>query len=212
MQTNLYAKNVFINCPFDEEFATLLRSMLFRVVRLGFSPRLASESSDSGQNRLDKIVKIIRQSKYSIHDLSRCQACASGEYLRMNMPFELGIDYGCRNSGNEYLAEKKFLVLDEIPHRLKAALSDMSGCDYEAHEANHQIVVQCVRNWLVSEANAPQVGAARILDDYEDFQAWYIDAKIDAGGTRDAISRYPTSELLEGMLKWCAINRAITPY
>jgi hypothetical protein len=39
--------NVFINCPFDEQYYPLLRPLLFTVVYLGFNPRIASERSDS---------------------------------------------------------------------------------------------------------------------------------------------------------------------
>ena len=88
-----FERSVFINCPFDKDFAPLLQAILFCVVVMGFEPRLASERNDSGETRLDKIRSIIEGSKYSIHDLSRCQAKRKGEMFRLNMPFELGIDW-----------------------------------------------------------------------------------------------------------------------
>ncbi|MEP7011624.1 MAG: hypothetical protein ABJC13_14975, partial [Acidobacteriota bacterium] len=65
-----FESNVFINCPFDATYLPLLRPLLFTVVFLGYSPRIASERFDSGENRIDKICSLIRESKYSIHDLS----------------------------------------------------------------------------------------------------------------------------------------------
>jgi hypothetical protein len=47
-----FKSNVFINCPFDEDYLPLLRPLLFTVVYLGFNPRIASERSDSAENRL----------------------------------------------------------------------------------------------------------------------------------------------------------------
>jgi len=91
-----FETNVFINCPFDEDYLPLLRPLLFTLVYLGYSPRIASERSDSAENRVDKICGLIRESMYSIHDLSRLRAREVGEFYRMNMPFELGIEYGCR--------------------------------------------------------------------------------------------------------------------
>ena len=50
---------VFINCPFDDEYRPLFRAMVFTIYKCGFLPRCAAEVSDSGQNRLDKIMDII---------------------------------------------------------------------------------------------------------------------------------------------------------
>jgi len=69
-----YEKNVFINCPFDGRYYELLRTLIYTVVYFNFNPRIALESSDSGKSRLEKIVAIIQESKYAIHDISRRQA------------------------------------------------------------------------------------------------------------------------------------------
>jgi hypothetical protein len=53
------------------------------------------ERLDSGRPRIDKIISLIKESKYAIHDLSRLKAREAGEYYRLNMPFELGLDVGC---------------------------------------------------------------------------------------------------------------------
>ena len=36
-----FDQNVFVNCPFDEEYLPLLRPLLFTIVYLGFRPRIA---------------------------------------------------------------------------------------------------------------------------------------------------------------------------
>lgn len=84
-----FERNVFVNCPFDERFLPLLRPLLFTIIYLDLSPRIALERTDSGESRLDKILQLIRESKYSIHDLSRSEAAAVGELYRLNMPFDL---------------------------------------------------------------------------------------------------------------------------
>ena len=85
-----FAKNVFINCPFDSGYIPLLRPLLFTVLFLGYNPRIASERFDSGEARITKICNLITCSRYSIHDISRIQSSKKGEYYRLNMPFELG--------------------------------------------------------------------------------------------------------------------------
>jgi hypothetical protein len=66
-----FEKNVFINCPFDDQYLKLLRPLLFTVIYLGFTPRIALEALDSGEPRIKKILDLIEDSKYGIHDLSR---------------------------------------------------------------------------------------------------------------------------------------------
>jgi len=75
--------NVFINCPFDDEYKPLLRPLLFTIVYLGKIPRIASERSDSGENRIDKICELISESHYGIHDLSRLKSENADEFYRL---------------------------------------------------------------------------------------------------------------------------------
>lgn len=53
-----FDKNVFINCPFDEDYKSLLRPLLFTIIYLGHNPRISSERSDSAENRTDKICEL----------------------------------------------------------------------------------------------------------------------------------------------------------
>jgi hypothetical protein len=200
---------VFINCPLDKDYEPILQAMLFCIVYLGFSPRLSTERSDSGEGRLEKIRELIESSKYSIHDLSRCQATKKGEHFRLNMPFELGIDYGCRQYFGKGREKKKLLVLEEKRYRYQAALSDLSGCDIEAHGGNFQKAVRKVRNWLVSEAGVAADGANRILGAYADFQEWYYERQLAAGFSEEDIQDYPTNELLGAMNTWVAEGKPI---
>ena len=104
----------FRNCPFDEDYDHILQAVLFCLVRFGLKPRIAMERSDAGESRINKILGLIQSSRYSIHDLCRCQARDEGEYYRLNMPFELGLDFGCRRYGGGRLATK---VIIESPDR-----------------------------------------------------------------------------------------------
>jgi len=70
------------------------------VVYLGYSPRIALETNDSGKLRLNKITELIKESKLGIHDISRIKAKKKNEFFRLNMAFELGLDMGARNYGN----------------------------------------------------------------------------------------------------------------
>ncbi|HVR99441.1 MAG TPA: hypothetical protein VMW27_22655, partial [Thermoanaerobaculia bacterium] len=66
-------RSVFINCPFDDDFAPLLEAILFATVCCGFTPRTALDSGTVSESRMERILKAMFSSKYSIHDLSRCR-------------------------------------------------------------------------------------------------------------------------------------------
>ncbi len=120
------------------------------------------------------------------------------------MPFELGIDYGCRQYFGQGRDQKRFLILEEKRYRFQAAISDISGSDIVAHGADYRKAVSAVRNWLVTEAGAQSVGASRILAHYEDFQEWYWEKKLQEGASEEEIKEYPTAELMAAMAEWIA--------
>jgi len=110
-----FEKSVFINCPFDSTYINdLLKPIIYVLVANGFVPRLSLEVSDSGQIRLEKITGIMKSCRDSIHDLSLVKSKKAKEFARMNMPFELGIDYGLRKSGILQLNTKQFLILEAV--------------------------------------------------------------------------------------------------
>ena len=172
------------------------------MVRFGLRPRIATERSNAGEGRVEKILELVASSKYSIHDLSRCQAQEEGEFYRLNMPFELGLDFGCRRFGGGQLAKKVILVLEEERFRYQAAISDLAGSDIEAHHGDHAVAVRKVRNWLAGIGGFERIGGARVLADYEDFQRWYLDRQRADGFSDDDITDYSTPELLAAMFEW----------
>ena len=87
-----YDKNVFINCPFDEDYKPIFNAILFTVHRCGFVLRCSKEFGESSTIRIQNIIGLIEESKYSIHDLSR--ASTMGDLPRFNMPLELGVCIG----------------------------------------------------------------------------------------------------------------------
>jgi hypothetical protein len=200
---------VFVNCPFDDDYAPILQAILFCIVSAGLTPRIATERADSGETRIDKIRELIEASKFSIHDLSRCQAEAAGEHYRLNMPFELGLDFGCRAYCGDGRAEKKILILEEQRFRYQAAISDLAGFDIEWHEGDWRTAVARVRKWLTSAAGLKLPAPDRIVRDYEDFQEWHYEKRLAEGWTEDSIRDYPTHEVLEDMQNWIALGRPL---
>lgn len=125
------------------------------------------------------------------------------------MPFELGIDYGCRQYFGNGRESKRPLVLEGEAQRSHAAISDLSGCDFQAHAGDYQKAVRKVRNWLYKESGRGAHGPKKILDAYADFQEWYYERQLSAGFSEEDIQDYPTEELLDAMQQWIAEGKPI---
>ena len=63
-----YEESVFINCPFDGHYSRIFYALVFTVFDCGFIPRSALEAEDI-PNRLDRIIQIIKESKFAIHEV-----------------------------------------------------------------------------------------------------------------------------------------------
>lgn len=113
-----YEINVFINCPFDGLYRPLFQAAVFTLYDAGYRPRCALESSDGGDVRVDKIMRILAECRLSIHDLSRVESDEASLLPRFNMPLELGIDLGCRRFGR-----CKQACLSQVPQSVLA-----NGC------------------------------------------------------------------------------------
>lgn len=130
-----FERNVFINCPFSEDFEPLLKPLLFTVLRVGLEPRISFENNTATKFRLEAIVDLMLDSKYSIHDLSLNHSTSVGEEFRMNMPFELGIDYAIAlRENHDRFRSKKLLILEDKPFITKRTISDMAGTDFRNHK------------------------------------------------------------------------------
>lgn len=204
-----FDRNVFINCPFDEDYRPILEAIAFCVVDCGLSPRLSTERLDSGEARLAKIVGLMRESRYSVHDLSRVQASAEGEYARLNMPFELGVDHGLVQSGSPDLETKRLLVVAEDRYKYQVALSDIAGWDIDAHDGEYDKAIRCVRSWLASHLPAVP-SASTIVGHYIGFQEWDYERLLGQGWNEDDIQARQTPELLEAMNAWMDAGRPPT--
>ena len=64
--------SVFLNFPYDLQFAPLYLAYISGVCSFGLTPRVALELP-GGERRLDRIIELILSCQYSFHDLSRVE-------------------------------------------------------------------------------------------------------------------------------------------
>ncbi len=202
MISSISEKNVFINCPFDDEYLRLLRPLIFTLLTIGYTPRIAKERLDSGEPRFRKICELISESQYGIHDLSRVQAKRKGEYLRLNMPFELGLDIGCRVFSQSKYSAKRCLILEEKRYRCKAALSDLSNSDTKSHGNEPTRIVRQIRNWFVENGLKNALSPTKIWYLFTDFMADFYREREEEGFNADDIYEMPISEFIDYINIW----------
>lgn len=165
-----FDRNVFINCPFDAQYAPIFEAIVFAVKHAGFEPRCARERLDSSQIRLHKIIELIRVSRFSIHDLSRTELDEATTLPRFNMPLELGIDLGCKAFSRSH-ARKTFLIFDAEQYRFQKYLSDISGQDIHQHGNQPKMAIIRVRDWLRAESSIASIpGGTAIHEGYLEFR------------------------------------------
>jgi hypothetical protein len=181
-----YEKCVFLNVPFDDNYASLFEALVFSIRDCGFIPRSALEVEDSGQARVLKILDLIEQSKYGIHDVSRAGIDPATGLARFNMPLELGFFLGAQRYGTAKHRQKRCLVLDRDRYRYRDFCSDIAGQDVRAHGDQPRDAIRAVRDWLSTYRTAVQTpGGKAIFVRYEQFRAQLAvqaaDVHLDVG-------------------------------
>jgi len=95
-----------------------------------------------GQRRLDRILTLIQQSQYSIHDLSRVQLDRRlPRTPRFNMAFELGITVALEKTE---LRDHAWVVCESVRYRISKSLSDLDGTDAYIHDGT---IKACFARW-----------------------------------------------------------------
>jgi hypothetical protein len=156
-------RDVFINCPFSPDYSRHFQAIVFAVIRSGFTPRCARENDDGGEVRFDKICRIIAESRYGIHDISKTEPDPGSGLPRFNMPLELGLFLGARTFGGRAQSRKKALILDLEPYRYHAFISDIAGQDIHAHGGEIHRLIEEVATWLRDEARHQDVPGGRAI-------------------------------------------------
>lgn len=165
-------RSVFINCPFDNSYDPIFQSLIFVVFHCGCVARSALEESNAGEPRFEKIARLIRDSDFGIHDISRTELDTATRLPRFNMPLELGLFLGAMRFGSRTRRKKACLIIDREPYRYQAFISDIAGQDIRAHSDSIRDAIRVVRAWLATCLNEERLpGGEEIFRRYELFRA-----------------------------------------
>ena len=162
------APAVYINCPFDGDYAQLFDAIILCVTSVGFVARSALESGNVSEPRIDRIVRPIFESRYSIHDLSRCRGEGLDNFSRLNMPIELGIAMGRAFSTD---GAHDWFALVPPDESFRKFVSNLSAYDPGVHDGSVEAVVRSVLLWLTTRPDTIDVTPHQVLEALPDFLA-----------------------------------------
>lgn len=167
-----YQDNVFINCPFDDSYRPLFRAITFAIHDCGFTARCALEEDSTGDVRIQKIIKIIDECRYGIHDISKADLDVTSQLARFNMPLELGIFIGAHHFAppKSYNRNKRYVVMDMEQYRYQKFISDLSGQDIKAHHLEIHQAIRHVRDFLSTSSRRRLPGDDFFNDRYHQFK------------------------------------------
>ena len=200
--------HVFINCPFDERYATMFRACVFTVLDAGFIPRCSLEVNDATQLRLGAILALIKACRYGVHDLSRVQLDSVSRLPRFNMPFELGLFHGAKHFGSSGQRGKKCIVLESKKYRHQKSISDIAGVDVTPHEDSPEKLILVLRNWLVTASRRTTIPPGERIR--ARFSAFESTIRRACRKRRIDFDSLPFVELVQNMTDWLRLNQ--TPY
>src|SRR5262249_41698784 len=135
-------------------FRLAFDAIILSAVCCGFHPRCAIESGSVATPRMEHIVQVLRASKYSIHDLSRCQGEGDANLARFNMPLELGIAMAERANNRRLTDRHDWLLLVPSDHPYRHFISDLAGYDPAEYDGTPAGIVPPVMSWLATRQDA----------------------------------------------------------
>jgi hypothetical protein len=194
---------VFLNIPYDEKFRRLYLAYISGLIHLGLDPHATIEIP-GGRNRLDKIIDLIRNCRYSIHDLSRVQLDRTPPATpRFNMPFELGLAVASAHIDS---TPHDWFVFETVHRRASKSLSDLSGTDPNVHYGTVEGVMRELCNAFVLQPPRERISVDEMMKTY----------RTVSGKVEEILSKTRAKSLFEKsvfkLLYSTSVNAAVSPY
>ena len=120
------------------------------------------------------------------------------------MPFELGIDFGCRLTDAGILQSKTCLILEKDKYGYQKAISDLSNSDIKNHNNDPETLVFQVRNWFAGLGMKHAPSATRIWERFNEFMADFREARERDGFKDRDLEFMPVPEYIDFIRQWIA--------
>jgi hypothetical protein len=132
-------QSVFLNIPYDSQFENLYLAYIVGLTQLGF--KIKATLAVPNQGRLGRIIGLIEESDFSIHDLSRIETTLG--IPRFNMPLELGL---ALYHSHATKGRHRVFVFEKTRYRMQRSTSDINGIDPLIHNGSPKGVMVGLRN------------------------------------------------------------------
>lgn len=149
-RVDAYNRSVFINCPYHPRYRIILRAIVFAVFACNLRPRCALEASNGGVIRFEKIVTLVKDCRWGIHDLSDIRDEPS-DVPHFNMPLEFGLFFGAHRFGGAHQRRKSCLLIVGDAAAFRSSCSNLAGVDVTAHRNRPHEAIIAVRDWVRTE-------------------------------------------------------------
>lgn len=140
-----FNNKVFINCPYDKKYKHFFVLIVFYCFYFGYEPVFASQIGGA-ESRIDKIIKMIKECDFGIHDISKAFIQDDESLPRYNMTFELGLDFMLKHNKK---TRNKLLILDGEQYQYLKTISDLSGCDIIGHNNDEIRLINAIRDFFM---------------------------------------------------------------
>lgn len=137
---------VFLNYPFDEEFARLEDALQFPIVAGNLLLICAKDLSTPDRPRLDMLFAAISNCHYSLHELSRSKGEGADNFAILNMPIETGM--AMFHALYTQRRDHRCAFFVPTPHDYQRFASDLAGLDPKCHNNDEDLLVRLVYEWL----------------------------------------------------------------
>jgi hypothetical protein len=126
----------------------------------------------------------------------------------MNMPFELGIDYGCRRTANNHLRSKRSLILEKRRNDVQKALSDLKGVDIKNHNNEPVQTVRALQHWLIETVGLTEVDSPSVIwDSFNEFNYDFYERRRAQGYSKDDLKMMPVPQYRRSIKEWIDADR-----
>ncbi|MGH9521947.1 MAG: hypothetical protein ACRD3E_05400 [Terriglobales bacterium] len=187
----------FLNIPYDKKFEKLYLAYIVALIAHGLKPR-ATLGVPRDARRLERIFELLRQSQYSVHDLSRIELDRRPPRApRFNMPFELGMAVAWSLMNPQRHA---WIGCDSVLHRPLKSISDLNGTDFHTHHGRIEGVMRSLCNAFVSRAERPSV--PRMMRVYRQLRRAIPDLQRETGTTDLFEARIFNELIAEARVLW----------
>ena len=124
------------------------------------------------------------------------------------MPFELGVEFGCRRTAKNHLRTKRSLIFEKKRYEIQKALSDLNGVDIKCHNNKPAQTVQALQHWLIETVGLSDVESPSVIwNKFTEFDYDFYKHRKAQGYSKNDLRMMPVPQYIRFIKQWVASKR-----